>query len=146
VWPPSPIARPLVRPLDSGPLAKPPFGTIDRAISHTSARHSPHALRNAVWKNCVLRVFSARAFLHSQDPGADYQPGRGIAIIQTYLWNSGEAIMKIDGRCHCGYVTFEVEAIPKRQPLQLHRLPNHERRPTASCHHHSSRHVRTSVR
>src|SRR6516225_4243406 len=30
--------------------------------------------------------------------------------------------------------------------LQLHRLPNHERRSTASSHHHSSRHVCASIR
>ena len=43
-------------------------------------------------------------------PRADYQPGRGIAIIHPDLRSSRETIMKIDGRCHCGYVTFEAEA------------------------------------
>src|SRR5246127_2825405 len=34
-------------------------------------------------------------------------------IIYPYLRNSRETIMKIDGRCHCGYVTFEAEADPE---------------------------------
>jgi hypothetical protein len=29
------------------------------------------------------------------------------------LWNFREAIVRIDGRCHCGYVTFEAEANPE---------------------------------
>src|SRR5215470_19759130 len=45
--------------------------------------------------------------------GADYQPGRGIAMIRPCSRNSRQAIMKIDGRCHCGYVTFEAEADPE---------------------------------
>jgi hypothetical protein len=43
----------------------------------------------------------------------DYQPGREIAIVHPCLRNSRETIMKIDGRCHCGYVTFEAEADPE---------------------------------
>ena len=34
-------------------------------------------------------------------------------IIYPYLRNSRETTMKIDGRCHCGYVTFEAEADPE---------------------------------
>src|SRR5262249_17086430 len=44
-------------------------------------------------------------------PGADYQPSRGtsyhLSLVPPAL---RETIMKIDGRCHCGYVTFEAEA------------------------------------
>jgi hypothetical protein len=43
----------------------------------------------------------------------DYWPGGGTAIIHPYLRNSRETIMKIDGRCHCGNVTFEAEADPE---------------------------------
>ena len=33
--------------------------------------------------------------------------------------------MKIDGRCHCGYITYEAEIDPdKTLDLPLHRLPN----------------------
>ena len=33
--------------------------------------------------------------------------------------------MKIDGRCHCGYITYEAEIDPRQDSdLPLHRLPN----------------------
>src|SRR5438552_1364 len=37
----------------------------------------------------------------------------GNSYHPSLLRNSREAIMKIDGRCHCGYVTFEAEADPE---------------------------------
>jgi hypothetical protein len=39
---------------------------------------------------------------YDHDNGLTISPVRGPAIIRTYLQNS-RAIMKIDGRCHCGY-------------------------------------------
>jgi hypothetical protein len=45
--------------------------------------------------------------------GADYQLGGQTAIVPPYSGTSRKTIMKIDGRCHCGYVTFEAEADPE---------------------------------
>ena len=33
------------------------------------------------------------------------------------------SIMKIDGGCHCGYITYEAEADPERPPSAIARLP-----------------------
>src|SRR5262249_18645535 len=42
-------------------------------------------------------------------PGNSYHP--------SPICEPRETIMKIDGRCHCGYVTFEVEANPERMTI-----------------------------
>ena len=39
--------------------------------------------------------------------------GSGNSYHPSSLRNSRGTIMKIDGRCHCGYVTFEAEADPE---------------------------------
>jgi hypothetical protein len=49
----------------------------------------------------------------THDPEQTITPVGEPAIIHPYLRNSREMIMKIDGRCHCGYVTFEAEADPE---------------------------------
>jgi hypothetical protein len=41
-----------------------------------------------------------------------YQSRGTTAIVHLCSWAQG-MIMKIDGRCHCGYVTFEAEADPE---------------------------------
>jgi hypothetical protein len=38
------------------------------------------------------------------DPELTISPDREIAIVHLFLRSSRETIMKIDGRCHCGYV------------------------------------------
>jgi hypothetical protein len=43
----------------------------------------------------------------------DYQPGRGTSYHPSLFAKFQETIMKIDGRCHCGYVTFQAEADPE---------------------------------
>src|SRR5215471_18609504 len=43
----------------------------------------------------------------------DYQPGRRTSYHQSLFAKFQETIMKIDGRCHCGYVTFQAEADPE---------------------------------
>jgi hypothetical protein len=43
----------------------------------------------------------------------DYQPGRGTSYHPSLFAEFQETIMKINGRCHCGYVTFEAEADPE---------------------------------
>jgi hypothetical protein len=47
------------------------------------------------------------------DPEQTIRPVGEPAIIRPYLRNSRETIMKLDGCCHCGYVTFEAEADPE---------------------------------
>jgi hypothetical protein len=43
----------------------------------------------------------------------DYQPGRRTSYHRSLFAKFQETIMKINGRCHCGYVTFEAEADPE---------------------------------
>jgi hypothetical protein len=62
----------------------------------------------------------------SDDDRSQWSAAHGLAVgavasarsgnslfIHPCLRNSRETIMKIDGRCHCGYVTFEAEADPE---------------------------------
>ena len=38
----------------------------------------------------------------------------GISSCVRELWDGKEGIMKVDGRCHCGYITYEAEIDPEK--------------------------------
>ena len=49
--------------------------------------------------------------------------GRRLASASRGPDQGRGSIMKIDGGCHCGYITYEAEADPERPPSAIARLP-----------------------
>ena len=55
--------------------------------------------------------------------------------------------MKIDGRCHCGYVTFQAEADPETTSIcNCTDCQTMSGAPLRAVYYHSSRYVRAPVR
>jgi hypothetical protein len=101
-------------------------GSEIRGIARRASRASSSASLAAYdEKRLDAQSKAARALVRFTDPGsvetaampdwekAEYQPGRGTVNIGNATCGIQEKIMKIDGRCHCGYVTFEAEADPE---------------------------------
>jgi len=62
---------------------------------------------------CSLGTAGLSMLTTGFEPEWTISPVGEPAIIHLYLRKFQETIMKIDGRCHCGYVTFQAEADPE---------------------------------